>query len=378
MGNGWPNWEQTKLLQAGLLKGPRAEKAWAEWKGRVHFDQIDHASYKLLPLIARNSELSYDPIYEKCKGVYRRTWAENHVHWKKLLPTFASLQTAGVEKIVLLKGMAMALEYYRDLGARVMGDIDILVPKEQIAIVHKTLSHAHWEQTYSRIDVENPQHLSRWHALNYSHPSKMLLDVHWSFIEENSPPLDSAVWTEIRPHLSFYTPDPTDLLLQACIHGVKPSPVPLIRWVADSMTLLQVAEKKIRWDRLIELAKVCSLAHPLSLSLEYLIQEFEAPIPKKTIAALRAAPAVRLQYLEYRASQRASPHLANWYRFCLNRSLLTRSRQLLSLPHYLKITARLRFYWQIPFFGIYWIFKRCFRKMRSLHSNSQKKHTSPR
>jgi len=376
----WPTREQTRLLRACLFRGSLAQRAWAEWKARVNFDKIDYASYKLLPLIARNPDLPQDPLFERCKGVYRRTWAENHVHWKKLLPTFSYLIEYKVDKIILLKGMAMALAYYQDFGARVMGDIDILVPKKQMGLVHRSLSNAHWEQKYSRIDVENPEHLSRWHALNYSHPLKMQLDVHWSFIEENCSLLDSAVWKEVKLLLGqtipLYTPDPTDLLLQACIHGIKPSPVPLIRWVADAMTLLKVAEKRIRWDRLIELAKISSLTLPLSLALEYLIKEFEAPIPKKIMTQLRATPSVRLQYLEYRATQRPSPHLANWYRFCLNRGYLTRTRQILEIPTYLRITARLRSSWQIPFYAIYWIFKRLARKTRSLLAIRPKKHTS--
>lgn len=377
----FPTREQTKLLQACLLRGSRAQTAWAEWKRLVLFDKIDHASYKLLPLIALRSELSQDPLFERCKGVYRRTWAENHVHWKKLLPTMSYLIESKIDKIVLLKGMAMALAYYKDFGARIMGDVDILVPKEQMGLVHRTLCKRQWEQTYSRIDVDNPEHLSRWHALNYTHPQKMHLDVHWSFIEENCSSLDEAVFKEIQPfathNIQLYIPNPTDLLLQACIHGAKPSPVPLIRWIPDAMTLLNGAEKKIDWDRLIELSKISSLSLPLSFALEYLVKEFEAPIPGKTITRLRAAPLVRLQYLEYRASQRAFPHLANWYRFCLKRGYLTRTRQLLELRNYLKITARLRSSWQIPFYGVYWIFKRLVRIGRSLLQARRKTHTSP-
>ena len=68
MGNCWPNQEQTKLLQACLFSGSCAKKAWEDWAKQINFDKIDHASYKLLPLISRNVDLPEDPLFEKQAG----------------------------------------------------------------------------------------------------------------------------------------------------------------------------------------------------------------------------------------------------------------------------------------------------------------------
>ena len=369
LGNSWPNEEQTLLLHAALLSGRPAEDAWQSWKARIDFDKIDYASYKLLPLVARNSDLEslQDPIFEKCKGIYRRNWVSNQLNWGKLLPILDQLTKAGVNKIVLLKGMAMILSFYRDFGMRVIGDVDILIEREQLPIAAPFLRESGWEQTYTRIDEKNQEHLKKWHALNFTHPNGLLLDLHWSFIQENSPAMDLAVLRDATPlkNLGLYVPSPTDLLLQTCIHGVKYSPVPLIRWVADAMSILKTSEQPIQWDRFIELANYAHICRPLYFALQYLVQHFDAPIPQDALLKLQAHPSTRLERLEYQFSARGLPHVAAWYRYCLNRGLLTIRAQILHLHKYLQLTARLKSPWYIPPYVIYWIFRRIYRFIKT-------------
>ncbi|HEX2583099.1 MAG TPA: nucleotidyltransferase family protein, partial [Chlamydiales bacterium] len=164
----------------------------------------------------------------------------------------------------------------------------------------------------------------------------------------------------------LYVPNPTDLLLQTCIHGVKYSPVPLIRWVADAMTILKKSEQPILWDRFIELANYAHICRPLYFALQYLVQYFDAPIPQKAILELKEHPSARLENLEYRLSTRGLPNAAAWYRYCLNKGYLTRRAQILHLHQYLQLTARLKSPWYIPPFAIYWIFKRIYRYLYKL------------
>jgi putative nucleotidyltransferase-like protein len=288
-----------------------------------------------------------------------------------LLSTLEHLHEAGVDKIVLLKGMAMILNFYNDFGVRVIGDVDILIRKEHLKIAAPLLRAEGWEQNVSHLDLENEEHLKRWHALNFTHPTGLRLDLHWSFIEENSPPLDEAVLRDAAAlnTKGLYIPTPTDLLLQTCIHGVKYSPVPLIRWVADAVTLLKVS--KIEWDRFIELATQARICRPLYFALQYLADPFEAPIPPSVIRRLKEHTATKLESLE---SACALPELAAWYRYCLNRGYLTRRARLSHLIQYLQTTARLKSAWMIPPFAIYWICKRIYRY---LYRSCFGKNTAP-
>lgn len=346
--------DQLDLLKAALLSGTSAQEAWQRWVQRIDFDQIDPASYKLLPLVSRNPALqtAADPIFSKCQGVYRQTWAENQLRWKRILPALQQLQEVSGEKILLLKGIAMILHHYRDFGIRVIGDIDFLIPKPSVGLADRFLRTSGWTPHVAHIDVNTPKHLDRWHALNFSGSLDRQLDLHWSFLEENSPFVDAQVWQGAILSLhNLYIPNPTDLLLQTCVHGVKPSPVPLIRWIADAMTILKSAA--VDWERLVRVAKEAHLCRPLIFALPFLVKEFQADIPLQAILALKTKT-LRLQTLEYRWQMRGYPEVAGWYRYCLNRGYVTFAPRLLSLGPYIQTTGEL----SAPLLVLRWIYRR--------------------
>ncbi|HSR18731.1 MAG TPA: hypothetical protein VLM39_11630, partial [Ignavibacteriaceae bacterium] len=77
----WITKEQELLLKASLFEGDKFIYAWEKWKSCVNFEQIDPGSYRLLPLLYQNlvkHEIK-DPLTERLKGIYRRTWFENQI-----------------------------------------------------------------------------------------------------------------------------------------------------------------------------------------------------------------------------------------------------------------------------------------------------------
>jgi hypothetical protein len=362
-----PNRDQILLLKAAILSEVPAQEAWKLWIKRVDFEKADHASHSLLPLVFRNPAFAnfQDPFFSRCQGIYRQTWVANQLLWKKILPILTQLLEAGVDKIILLKGMAMIHYYYRDFGMRVIGDIDILIPKKQLPLIDPILRDSKWRQNVSRFDLKNREHLNRWHSLNLIHPEGMNLDLHWSFIQENSSLLDESVIQNCIPIDRFYIPSPTHLLLQTSIHGVKYSPIPLIRWITDAMKILNHSGPQIDWEQLVELAKGARVSLPLSSALQFLKQTFEAPIPEAVIQNLKQIPSSRLEYLEYHCHTHGYRDTAYWFRYCLNHRYMSLKNQILHLHKYLQISARLPSAWLIPLFGVYWVFKRFYRKVRS-------------
>jgi hypothetical protein len=261
--------------------------------------------------------------------------------------------------------MAMILQHYKDFGARVIGDVDILVKKSDLPRVLGLLQQGGWVPNVARFDHNNPEHLLRWHALNLTHPEGMRIDVHWSFIEENCPALDEAVFNKATLlENNIYVPSPTHLFLQVCVHGVKYSPVPLIRWVADAMTLLRGSE--INWEEMVSLASKAHICLPLSQAIRYLQDHFQANIPQEIIGAMQKTPSMRFERWEYHLNCQKYRDLANWVRYCLNRDYLTAGSQIRHIFKYLQTTARLKSLWQVPFYAPYWVFKRLYRLMRSL------------
>jgi hypothetical protein len=359
-GNCWPDAEQKWLLQACLFPQREAEKAWNSWLKLVDIENLDPASLKLLPLAYRNLSNLKGPVLDRCRGYYRKTWLQNQLNWKEVKSSLDPLVERGIQ-VVLLKGMAMILAYYEDLGARTIGDIDILVRTEDLPIVQKIFKQNGLRQSNPRFDLQDKQQIARWHAISFLDEGGRDIDLHWSFIHEHSPLLDQAVLRQARALNSYFIPSPTHLFLQTCIHGAKFSPIPLIRWVADAVTLLKRAS--IEWDELVYLVKEAHIALPMVHALEYLAEEFDAPIPSAVTSSLRSLPVHRLMIAEYKASSKGSSYLTDWYRFCINRQFWNRGQQALSLFNYLQVTALLKSPWKIPSFAILWIFRRVKRRI---------------
>lgn len=332
------------LLEAALFEKPRALNAWHTYLAQNNLQTIDHASTTLLPLIYRNLREESHPL---CKSTYRHTWLSNQIFWAKTLPILQNLLNAGIKKIALLKGMAMILYHYRDFGARVIGDIDILIDRDHLPLAYSLLTSSGWRCELKGLDPENSDQLIRWHAANFTHPSGLNLDLHWSLLLESIPALANDVLETIPPGIQ--PANPTHLFFQTCIHGYKKSTAPLIRWIPDALTLLK---SPIDFPLLFEVAKASHLTLTLSSALAHLSHYVSHPLP--TFSPTSNPLEVR----EFRANLRGNIYLAGYYRARLrNHSLL----------HYLQHTANLSSPWLVPLYAPYWLFKRIYRFLRFLH-----------
>ncbi len=330
------------LLEAALLKKPEALASWQSYLQQNDLQTIDHSAIVLLPMIYRNLQEESHPL---CKSIYRHTWASNQSLWARTLPTLHKLLDAGIEKIALLKGMALILDHYRDFGIRVIGDIDILIDPAHLPLAHSLLIEWGYRCIHPRFDPQNPSQLSRWHAVNYIHPSGLNLDLHWSLLLETAPALTAEILKSIPP--GIHSASPTDLFFQTCIHGYKKSTGPLIRWVPDALTLLN--HSSIDFSRLFKLAQDIHLTLSFSSALTHLIQHFGAEVPP-----FHPQPS-RNEVREFRANLRGNIYLAAYYRARLRKR---------SLIHYLQHTANLTSAWMIPFYAPCWVLKRLYRLLK--------------
>lgn len=338
------------LLDAALLKKPEALASWQTFLQQNDIQTIEHSALVLLPLVYRNLQEESHPL---CKSIYRHTWVSNQSQWANALPTLNKLLDAGIEKIGILKGMALILDHYRDFGVRVIGDIDILIDPYHAPLAHSLLLDWGWRCVLPRFDPKNPFQLSRWHAVNYIHPSGLNLDLHWSLILESTPALTKEILKGIPP--GIHSLDPTDLFFQTCIRGNKKSTAPLIRWVPDALTLL--SHSSVDFPRLFKLAEDHHVTLSLSSALTYLTKSFGATIPPFNP---QTSP---YEVREFRANLRGNIYLAGYYRARLRNH---------SLIHYLQHTANLTSPWMIPFYAPCWVCSRLYRflkkRLRSISS----------
>ena len=321
---------QQLLLDACLLDDERARRAYTEWRSLVDIDRVDAGSYRMLPLLwKRISTLGIDdPLREKLKGVYRKTWYFNGLAIPKAARVLELLAASGVPAIVF-KGVALTLEHYRDIGVRPMGDIDIAVPRELARKAVDTLVEHGWIPEITPLTgarVAGSSAVSRWtiglrpardfdddyfdarHAHGFTRGSDAQLDLHWFLLQGNCDAgIDDSVWADAKPlvvaGVSALTLSPEDHLLLLLAHGARWNPIPPVRWVADAVTLIR-AEPQLSWETVVDRARQRRLVLVARNLLSYLEERF-ALLPAGLIRELDTGVVTRQEGRDYR--MRVSP-----------------------------------------------------------------------
>ena len=297
-GSLWPSVEQRLLLEAALFPGERGRKAFLEWRTRVDPDRdFSWNTLRLLPLVYANlhRQRLADPLMARLKGVYRRTWCETHQLFHRTAPALAALVAAGCD-VLLLKGAPLALSYYGNHALRPMADVDLWVPRRQLSRAAEVLRTAGF---ISSVPWSSDTVRFR-HAVQFVRPSEdggTELDLHWHVLfEAPDDGLDAAIWATSEPLDFVGVPvrqlDPTAMLLNVVLHGMRWNEESPVRWIPDALTVLRSREPAVDWPRLIAYAEDHKLTHRLWLGLSYLRRTFEAPIPEAPLAALGRPPSL--------------------------------------------------------------------------------------
>ncbi|MGE4170711.1 MAG: nucleotidyltransferase family protein [Candidatus Margulisiibacteriota bacterium] len=278
----WPNKHQIELLKAGLFPPEVAVGHWQNWEAvyQNRYETIDHASAGLIPLALRNTEkqLPQTPFVKRCKGVYRQTWTHNQLLWLGIQPVIAFLEKSNIP-YAFLKGMYMIREEYQDFGCRRLGDVDILISKAHFDFTVLQLKRLGFESEDSHKVMQGSRH-----AALLKNKANLNLDLHVRLF--NQLPIEvgpGALTPEMR-------------LFHTIVHGLKPSRVSGIRWIADAVTL--ISHHPIDWDALCHTAIQAKAAYQLYKGLAFLKTDFFAPVPQTTLAQLLAATH-RLEKVEY-------------------------------------------------------------------------------
>jgi hypothetical protein len=283
----WPTREQELLLRAALLRGKDAISAWEEWKIATDIEEADPGSERLFPLLHRNLIMHEirDPLVDKLKAFYLRTWRRNQLLFYKTATLLQLFHKAGIQTMVL-KGVALTTLYYRDYGLRPMGDVDILVRMDSALEAIGLLRKLGWTP-----DSELPENLIYVsHAVAFKNGSERAVDLHWHVLHESRRSDEDDNFWEGAVSISFnnvstYALNPADQLLHVCAHGVKWNDIPPFHWVADTMTIMNSTQ--IDWERVVLQLQNHQLVLPIRYALDYLRSELGAYIPQFALELLR-------------------------------------------------------------------------------------------
>jgi hypothetical protein len=359
--NSWITPDQELLLRASLNKKDEALPAWELWRSNVDFDKIDAGSYRLLPLLYSNlsKQKINDPLMERLKGIYRRTWYENQMLSHRAAFILENIHRAGI-KTMLLKGIAMIHLYYKDYALRPMTDFDFMIPEKQAVEVFKILKDSGWNSAN-----KNPENLIPIiHSADFSDPSGLhRIDLHWHLflecchIDADQDFWDNAVPTKFQERQT-YVLNPTDQLLHTCIHGMKWCIIPPFRWVADAMMIINNSGREIDWNRLITLAQQRRLILPLQQGLEYLQNNFNADIPINILNAIDQIPITKHERIEYnyKIENHKNKFLGNipvfWFDYIRTAENKSFKNNLIGFIKYVKFYWNLESTWQLPLYAL--------------------------
>lgn len=347
-GDVWPNPTQQLLLQAALLPAAAAVPAWQAWRAAVDPQRLDIGSHRLLPLLFRNLRALGldDPSLAYYKAVYRQTWYKNNTLFHQISAVLTALRAAGLDTLVL-KGSALAIQYYQDIGLRPMADFDLLVRTADTDRAVAVLAEHGWHfEDHAPIpagyrDIQQAGTFQRADGRHF--------DLHWHVLwDDTMPEADLAFWEQAVPlevhHLPTLALGPTDQLLHVCVHGVRYDPTPPLRWLADAMQIFKVAGAQLDWARLLAQTEARRLVLPVRDALGLLHTLLDAPIPPEALAALRAMP-VSDQERRYYEVRLTRPGLLGYFPLEWEhyRALAVRAQQpatLAGFGHYLRLSWR--------------------------------------
>jgi hypothetical protein len=320
-GGAWPTAVQTLLLRAALLDEAPARDALDAWRARVDLggpgrpDRLDRGSRRLLALLSERAAGS--PIEARCREEYARAAAENAALMASAAGAIRRLADAGIETM-LLKGLALVAAGIVSSGARPMADCDLLVRESDALAARDVLAAAGW-RLEGRLDAAI---LNVRHGVTFRNAAGQQIDLHWHVLAECCEPgSDRAFWDASVPaamgDVATRTLSATDMVLHACVHGVRWSIVPPVRWAADALSVMRAAGDRLDWTRLAAEGERRLVVPALVATLGYLRTSLDAPVPPAILARLEGAPVpawVQAEYrLKLRPRSRARQAKYHWY-----------------------------------------------------------------
>jgi hypothetical protein len=290
---------QEDLLKACLLKGAPAEQAFGRWRQEVDIDHLDYESFRLIPLLWKNlSGRVVDPAMAKFKGIYRAAWTRNQLQIGRILPVLDLFSGQGIE-FIILKGVCLVDQYYKDPGSRPFDDFDVMVSHTDAEKASHILLNNAWRSMYGG---ELSDYLRWRHAINMIDDGGYNIDLHWQLAWcMRGPDAPKPFWDDSLPvvfhGLKARTLCPSDLLLHTLIHGARIGaeyglgclPIKLIRWIPDAAVVIQ--DGRVDWEKFCDRAERYFVRLQVGRALGYLgAFHPEAAAPRWVLSRLLKRP----------------------------------------------------------------------------------------
>ncbi len=266
------------------------------------------------------------------------------VHWELLQLSRALKETHG--PVVLLKGAAYAAANLPPAAGRIFSDIDLLVPRQQLAATESALKLAGWFS--SAHDAYDLRYYREWmHELPpMRHIRRQTwLDVHHNILPETArrqtrPELILAASRPLAAFPRLSLPQPVDLVLHSATHLFHEGEWwHGLRDLVDLDALLRAyGTDAAFWSQLMSRASSLNLGRPLYYALRYARKLLQTPIPDSALANCPEQPgAVAARMMD----ALFLPAIASAHHDCRNMFTGTASFMLYVRSHWLRMPLHL-------------------------------------
>lgn len=171
-------------------------------------------------------------------------------------------------KAIFLKGPMLGKEIYGDISLRTCGDLDLLIPIEDLDLMHKILElNGYVKDDYIQSVLEDWKW--RHHHVTYFHTSKDIkVEIHWRLNPgPGKEPSFYQLWERKRKSLNSNSPTYTlgreDLFLFLASHGARHG-WSRLRWLID---IHKMIEQGINWREIHSIIKEYKNFHIIGQSI---------------------------------------------------------------------------------------------------------------
>lgn len=347
------------MLRAALLQGEDAIEAWRAWKKGVVLASLDHNSQRLLPLLSQNliRHGISDPLMTPLSNLYRYNALRNQGFLRDLTKALEFLRAQGIA-VMVLKGMALAIGYYGDIGLRPMYDLDLLVKQDDALRAIELLVCHGWRTNPEKgppFQDVGPAYLLERHFKNKFGTE---IDLHWKNPQERRSETDDSYWEEAvelkAMKKSFLAMNPTGILFFTMAHGIKHRGTNAPRMIADMHTILVKSGPDIQWDLLATKIKQNGLSLPARYLFKYMNNLLYTPISSAFQNQLDSIKMPSRDWYAFYALNNLPSGPEQFFISCINltndyqRNKIAYAARPLSVAEYLKLRWKLNHVREVP------------------------------
>lgn len=280
------------LVRAALAPREIALAAWREWRRSYTLDETPWNEVRLLGAVTwRMDWLEPDAdILRRMQGIQKFLFAQTQLCLTRSMPALRCLARAEIP-VLLIKGAARVAADARTARARLVRDLDVLVPLDRASEAFSALQAAQWD---FKADGKWQVY---WHALDgiANHHAWSLSDGtvefdlhHFSNGINRLAGDDDGLWQRAERRdwreLPVLLPAPTDGLILSIVHGLRWSREHNADWLIDACSCLDTGQ--VDWQLVVEESGRRGLDAFLSAGLGYMRDVLQRDIPGSVLEAL--------------------------------------------------------------------------------------------